>query len=142
MSGSIHYISLSAQGFAACRSCGYILPRHDERGGVGTKVEEEVGQTEAGGQTGSADDVKAEADDAEEHCQEDESDQLNWLAADGVNSGDRDPVSRYSTREHQDDVTDSYVLVVLVHVVATSVADLSQNRSSVKTDAVEGLGHD
>ena len=133
---------MSAQFLATSQSWEYILPGHDERGGVGAKVEEEVGQTEAGGQTGSADNVEAEADDAEEHCQEDESDQLDWLTADSVNKSDCDPISRDSTSEHQDDVADSHVLVVQVQIVATSVADLGQNGSGVETNAVEGLERD
>lgn len=110
------------------------------RKGLLTEVEEELGQDVESEQALLADLVVGETDDAEEDGEERETHQLNGLAANGINGGNRDPVTGDGTGADEDEVTNGGVEEVLVHVlgVARAVANLGQNNRVVETETVEG----
>lgn len=81
----------------------------------------------------------AKTDDAEEHGQDNETAELNWLASDGIHSRDRDPIPRNSTRADQDDVANRNVPEIIVDIVVIGVSNGGQNGSVVKTNPVESL---
>lgn len=55
--------------------------------------------------------------DNKQYGQNGETAQLNGLASNRINSGDRHPVAWYRTSKNNNDVTDGGVVQVLVHVV-------------------------
>lgn len=113
--------------------------RNDEGGGVGSEVEEEIGQAVASNESTGADDVVSEADDAEEDREQDEPDKLNRLAANGIDGCHSEPVTWDSTSQHQNDVADSDTSVVFIDSIAFCVTDRCENSSVVETYTVESL---
>lgn len=65
----------------------------------------------------------AESNDAEEDRQQDETNQLNGLAADRVHSKHGAPVAWDGTSADQDDVSDCHVPVILIDGVVVSEAN-------------------
>nr|POE48707.1 hypothetical protein CFP56_38803 [Quercus suber] len=116
---------------------GEALAGHDEGGGVGAEVEEELGQDVAGQESLLADGVVGETHDAEQDGEDGETHQLNRLATDGVDERDGNPVARDGTGTDEDEVTDGNIVVDLVHVVAARIADGREDGGVVETDAVE-----
>ena len=78
-----------------------------------------------------------EAHDAEHDCQNDKSTELNWFAANSIDSCDRDPVTRDSTSANEDQVTDGDVVEDLVDAVALGVTNRLQDSCVIETDTVE-----
>lgn len=113
------------------------LARNDEGGGVGTEVEEELAQNVETEFAARANDVVSEAEDAEEDGEESKAHDLDRLATDSVNKSDSDPVTRDGTSTDDDQVTDSVVVVDLVHVLTTGVTDSGKDDRVVERDTVE-----
>ena len=89
---------------------GEALAGHDEGGGVGAEVEEELRDDVEGEEALGADLVVREADDAEEDGQHREAHVLDGFAPDGVDRRDRDPVARDGACADDDDVADGGVV--------------------------------
>lgn len=81
--------------------------------------------------------VPSKAQGSEEDCQKCESHDLDGFSANGVDEGDSDPVSRNSTSANEDEVTDSSIVVNVVNILTTSVAELCKNHGVVQTDSIE-----
>mgnify|MGYP006900024593 CR=1 FL=1 len=115
------------------------LSRHDERGGVGTEVEEElrddVERQEA--IVGILQRVIGETDDDEEDGQHDEAHQLDRLTAEGINRSDGNPVSGDGTGADQNQVADGGPVEVFVDVFPSSPSDSRQDDAVVQSKAVE-----
>ena len=77
---------------------------------VRAEVEEELGEYVDSQEAIGADMVVGEAHDDEEDGEDDESAHLNGLPAEGVKSGDRDPIPGDRTGKNDDHVTDSGVV--------------------------------
>ena len=137
------------------RGCGLTFTRDDEGGGVGAEVEEELSDNVASEETLFSDLVVScemvrsllfdigrieqltETHDTEHDGQNDETTELNRLAADSINGCNGDPVTGDSASADQDQVTDRDVIEDLVNGVTLGVADLLQNGGVVETDTVE-----
>ncbi|KAH9822789.1 dnaJ homolog-like protein subfamily C member 21 [Teratosphaeria destructans] len=117
---------------------GEALAGHDEGGGVGAEVEEELAEDVEGELAAGADVVVGEAPDAEEEGEDDEAGELDGLAADDVDEGDGEPVPGDGAGADQDDVADGGAVEHLVDVGAARVADGGQDGGVVEGDAVEG----
>lgn len=113
------------------------LSGNDEGGGVGAEVEEELAENVESKLASRANGVVTETEDAEEDGKEGEAHKLNRLAANGVNESNSDPVTRNGTSTDDDQVTDSVVVVSLVHVLATRVTDSTENDTVVERDTIE-----
>ena len=113
------------------------LAGNDEGCGVGTEVEEELAQNVETEFAARANDVVSETEDAEEDGEESETHDLDGLATDSVNKSDGDPVTRDGTGADDDQVTDSVVVVDLVHVLTTGVTNSGENDRVVERDTVE-----
>lgn len=113
------------------------LSRDDEGGGIGTEVEEELAENVESKLAVSSNDVVTETENAEEDGEQSETHKLDRLAANGVNKGNSDPVTGDGTSADDDQVTDSGVVVSLVHVGTTTVADSRENDRVVERDTIE-----
>lgn len=115
--------------------------RNDESGGVRTEVEEELGEDEERDETAGAgrglELVVGETDDDEDDGEHDEAHELDGFAAEGVDGGNGDPVTRDSAGADDDEVTDSGVVEDFVDGVAGGVADGGQDDRVVERDTVE-----
>ena len=112
----------------------------DEGGAVGSEVEEELGNDVETEETVGGELVVGETHGNEEDGQHTETHELNGLAADGVDGGDRDPVAGDGTSEDDDQVTDGGVVQELVGGVGTAggVTDGSQDGGVVERETVVG----
>lgn len=118
---------------------GEALAGHHEGGRVGAEVEEELRDDVQTQQTvvGVLQGLVGETNDDKNNGQDDEADQLDGLAADGVDGGDRHPVAGDGTRTDQDQVTDGVLVEDLVDVLAAAPADSTQDDGVVETKTVE-----
>jgi hypothetical protein len=117
---------------------GEALSGDDEGGGVGAEVEEELAENVETKLAARANDIVTETEDAEEDGEESETHELDGLATNGINESDSNPVTGDGTSADNDQVTDSGVVVDLVHVLATGVTDGLEDNSVVERDTVEG----
>lgn len=121
---------------------GEDLTGDNEGGGVGAKVEEELGNDVDGEEAVGGELVEGEAHDDEENGQDDEATHLDGLAANGVNGGDGDPVARDGTGEDNDDVADGGVVEELVDVgdgvARGGETDGLENGTVVQGETVKG----
>lgn len=119
---------------------GENLARDDERGGVGAKVEEELGEDEDGKQSVGREVLVGEAHDHEEDGEDAEAHELDRLAADDVDGKDGDPVTRDGAGKDDDHVADGGIVEDLVRVLGTGggVADDVQDGGVVERDTVVG----
>lgn len=88
------------------------LARHDEGGGVGAEVEEELGQDiddQEAVLVVCGDPVVGEAHDHEEDGEDDEAHHLDRLAAKGIDGGDSNPVARHGAGQDNNEVADGSV---------------------------------
>lgn len=113
------------------------LSGNDEGGGVGAEVEEELAENVDSKLAVSTNNIVTETEDAEEDGEKSETHELDRLATDGVDKGNSDPVTGDGTSADDDQVTDSSVVVGLVHIGTTSVTDGSKNDRVVERDTVE-----
>lgn len=115
------------------------LARNNEGGGVGSEVEEELGQDVEGKKTivRVLERLIGKADDNEQNGQDDEPGELNGLPADSVDSGNSDPVAGDGTSDDQNQVTNGVAVEGLVHVLTTSPTDCTQNDGIVQAQSVE-----
>ena len=116
---------------------GEAFTGNDERGGVGAEVEEKLGKNIEGEETLGAQLVVSEADNDEENGEHDESHKLDGLAANGVDSGDGDPVAGNCASADNDDVTDSGSVEQFIDVGTARVSNGSQNDRVVQTETIE-----
>lgn len=107
-----------------------------------TKVEEELGKDVDSQQAVGGDVVVSETHYDEQNGEDDETTELDGLAANGVNGGDRDPVSGHSTSQDNDQVTNGGVVQELVdagdRLAAGGETNGLQNLSVVQGETVEG----
>ncbi len=119
---------------------GEDLTGDDEGGAVRSEVEEELGNDVETEETVGGELVVGETHGDEEDGQDTETHELDGLAADGVDGGDRDPVAGDGTSEDDDQVTDGGVVQELVGAVGTAggVTDGSQDGGVVERETVVG----
>lgn len=105
-----------------------------------TKVEEELSKDVDGKEAVGADVVVGETHDDEEDGQDGKATKLDRLAAEDVNSGNGNPVSRNGAGEDDDDVSNGGVVQVTVDIVDAlgGVANDIENGAVVQGEAVEG----
>ena len=103
------------------------LSRNDESRGVGTEVEEELCEDVEGEKPVSSQRVVGEADGDEDCSEDDETDDLDGLATDGVDGGNGDPVAGDGAGTSYDEVANGLVEEDLVDVFTVSVADLGED---------------
>lgn len=110
------------------------LSGYDERGCVGTEVEEELRHDIDRQQTVLSEFVVAEAHGDEEDGEDDETAELDGLTADSIDSRNCDPVARNGTSKNDDQVADGRVVENFVGVlgVRRRVADRGQDGSVVQ----------
>ena len=120
--------------FASCSTdtvgCGAVASREafsgdDEGGSVWAEVEEELGYNV---ETQEAvmrmlQLVVAKADRDEKDCQNGESDQLNGLASQSIDGGDRDPVARNCTGADQYEIANGIAVEDFVDILSTGPAN-------------------
>ncbi len=82
--------------------------------------------------------VEREADDAENDGQNGEAHQLDGLATDGVDQGDRHPVTGDGAGADDDQVADGLVVEGMVHVAAADEADGLKDDGVVEAETVKG----
>lgn len=82
----------------------------------------------------------SETHDDEENGQDSKTAQLNSLAADSINSSNRDPVSRNSTGKNDNDVADSGVVQELVDIVGIlgRVPNDLENGTVIQRETIKG----
>ena len=90
------------------------LTRDNERGGIGTKVLEEIAKTIKSEESASGNDVVSETDNTEKDGENNEAHELNGFAADGVNSCNGDPVPGDQAGARQNDITNTQVVKPMV----------------------------
>lgn len=112
--------------------------RHDEGGGVGAEVEEELGEHIERQQAVFADLVVGKSNDDEEDGQNGKAHELNRLATNRVDRGDSHPVAWNGAGADNDQVADSSVAEDVVHIAAAGIANGTENDRVVETQAVEG----
>lgn len=117
---------------------GEDLTGDDKGGHVGTKVAEKLGKNVKGKKTVVAELVVGKTDDAENDSKDDETTNLNGLAADGINGCDRGPVTGDGTSTSKDNVADADIVQVAVNVVLASITDGTQNDRVVQGKTVVG----
>lgn len=115
------------------------LTRDNEGCGIGSKVLEEVAEDVDGELALGADLVVTESKDTEEDGQHGETHKLNWLSADRIDGGNREPVTRNETSARKDNITDTLVVDGIVHIFVgwSSVTDSRKDDGSVETETVE-----
>lgn len=121
-------------GPVACRE---TFAGHDEGGGVGAEVEEELSNDVEGEQATLVQFVVGEADDDKDDGEDGEAHELDGLAADGVNRRHRDPVAWDGAGADNDQIADGGVVEDLIHVVTLGVANGGQNDGVVEPETVE-----
>jgi len=110
----------------------------DEGGGVGTEVEEELGEDVEGEESVAREVVVGESDDDEEYGEHGEAHELNGLAANGIDGCNGDPVTGDSTGENENEISNSVLAVDLVHVGSTSPSDGRENDGVVERETIVG----
>ena len=118
-------------------TCREAFSRNNEGGGVGAKIEEKLSQDIQGQETALIQVVVGETNDNEDDGEEDEAHQLNWLTADGIDSGNGDPVTWDGASADDDQVADSSVVQHFPHGVTFGVADGLENDGVIETETVE-----
>lgn len=114
------------------------LAGHDEGRRVGPEVEEELGDDVESQQATLAQLVVGKTDDDEDDGEDEETHELDGLAAEGVDGRHGDPVPGDGTGADDDQVTNGGVVKDLVHVVALGVANGRQDDGVVETETVKG----
>lgn len=104
-------------------TCWETLAGHDESGAVGPEVEEELRQDVEREECVTREVVVCEADDDEEDGQHGEAQELDGLAAEGVDCCDGDPVSGNGSGAGEDQVANCVAVEDLVHVGSTGVSN-------------------
>lgn len=114
------------------------LAGHNEGGRVGAEVEEKLREHIDGQQTVLSELVVSEAHDDEENSENSKASKLNGLTADGVNSGDGNPVARDGTGHDDDEISDGCVVQIFVDVlvVARRVSNSLQNGGIVQGQTI------
>jgi len=97
----------------------------DEGGGVGAEVEEELGENVESEEALRAEVVVGEANDDEENGKHGETHKLDGPAANGVDSGDSDPVARNCASADNDDVSDSCPVEKFINVATAGISNSS-----------------
>lgn len=116
---------------------GEALAGHDEGGSVRSPVEEQLDEDVDGQHTVGADLVVRKAPHEEEDGEEDEPDELEGLAADGVDGSNGEPVAGDGTSADENAVTSSEVVKLRIDSLAATVANRSQDGRRVETETVE-----
>lgn len=118
------------------------LAGNNKGGGVGSKVEEELGNDVDGEEAVGGEVMVSKAHDNEENGKNDETSHLDGLATESINGGHRNPVAGNGTSTDDDDVADSSVVEELVNVLDVArggrVANGLENSTVVQRKAVEG----
>lgn len=132
-----------ATGGAEAVGCAAVTSReaftgHNERRGVGTEVEKELCEHVHGEKAVFTEFVVGEADDDKDDCQDDEAEELDRFAADGVDGRDRDPVAWDGAGDGDDQVADGGAAEDLVHIIAFGISDGCQDDGIVETETVKG----
>ena len=104
--------------------------------GIGSEIEEELGNDVQRQQTILAQVIVSKADDDEDDCEHDETHELNWLAADGVDSGNCDPIPRYRTSADDNQVADGASAEHLVDVAALGKSDGGENDGIIEAETL------
>lgn len=106
-----------------------------------TKVEEELSKDVNSQQAVGRDVVVSKTHDDEQNGEDDEATELDSFAAKGVDGGDRDPVSRHSTSQNNNQVTNGGIVQELVHVgdglAAGGETNSLENLSVVQRQTIE-----
>lgn len=108
------------------------------RGSQLTEVEEELRNNIAGKDTIRTNLVVAKANDAEHDGKHGESQNLDRLAADGIDESNRDPVTRNSASAYDDEVANRSLVEDLVDVGAARVANGGENDRVVERETIKG----
>ena len=119
-------------------TCWETLSRHNEGGGVGSEVEKELGQNVQSQKTMFTQVVESEADDDEDDGKENEAHELYGFAADGVDGGNRDPVTWDGSSADDDQVADSGIAEDFIHIITLGIANGCENDRVVESETVEG----
>lgn len=116
------------------------LGRNDEGRCVGTEVEKELKDGEASdkGSWLVAETIEGTGHNPQHQGGTEEANELDRLASNVFNSGDRRPVTGQETSTGDDEVTDGVVMKIDPVAGSPVVSDRSENDRLVKVDAVEG----
>lgn len=72
----------------------------------------------------------------EENCEHCEAHELDRLAAEGIDGGHRNPVTRDGTGAYEDDVSNGGSVEDIVHVVTTCVSDSTKDDRVIEAKAI------
>ena len=111
---------------------------HNKCGGVGSEVEEELGQYVKSHESTFVELVVSKTDDGEDDGEQNEAHQLNRFAANGVDSCDSDPVTWNGACAHNDQVADCIAVEDLVDGITLGEPDSAQDDGIVETKTIEG----
>lgn len=75
--------------------------------------------------------------DAKEHGENYEAHELNWPSAPAVDEEEAYPISRNQPRDREDDVPNTDVFQVLIHVGRATEADSLENHRRVQAEGIE-----
>ena len=118
-------------------SCWEAFSWDDEGGGVGSEVEEELAQDVEGEKCVMVQLVIGEADDAEKDRKDDEAHKLDWLATDGVDRCDCNPITWNGTCTNDDQVTNGGISEDVVDARTASVSNGLENDGVIEAETVE-----
>jgi hypothetical protein len=82
--------------------------------------------------------LESETPDDEKDRKHDETHKLNWFAANGINEGDCDPVTRNRSCDNKDGVTGSQVVQLVVDSWSTSITNSGKHSGRVQSKTVKG----
>lgn len=117
---------------------GIAFTGDDEGGGVRAKVKEELCNDIEGEQRTLRQMVVRETDDAEDDGEEEEAEDLDRLATNGVDGGHRSPVSGNAAGTVEDEVANGGLPEHRVDGLAIGEADGVEDDGIVQTEAIEG----
>lgn len=81
--------------------------------------------------------MKPESDDTEHDGEQEETEDLEWLAADGVNGQDSGPVSGKRAGSGKNNHANRVVPQLKIHVAATAVANSMEHNTLVETQTIK-----
>jgi hypothetical protein len=121
-------------GTVACREA---LARYDEGGGVGTPIEEELDQDVDGQLRMTRDLVECKTPDGKKDSENNETSELERLAANCVNGGNGEPVTWDSASADENAVSSGKVVQAPVDGLAATVSNGTEDGSGVQAKTVE-----
>lgn len=113
--------------------------RHDEGGGIGTEVEEELSQHVESKETvvRVLQWIIGKTNNNEENGKHDKTTKLDRFTAKGINGSHGNPVTRNGTRADENQVADSGVVEDVVYIRAARPTNRRQDDGVVETEAIE-----